>query len=767
MDVFTSITINYLPKARVLANSLKKFHPEWKLHLVICDAIADSKNTKVELDANLFDRVVWLEDLDIPDLQAWIYKHSVVELCTAIKGYYLQRLAKEGAEKIIYIDPDIVVFNNLGPLERLLDENAILLIPHLLDYTNDPRSIRDNEIMGTLRHGTFNFGFLGVNPTRKEGIRFTEWWSRRLLDHCYADYENGLFTDQKWGDLIPSFFEDYHIVRDPGYDVASWNLDCRQISIDKKGQILINENYPLRFYHFTGYDSGAGLSVIRQLTEKGSNDIVNELWGWYNHQLLVNGQIELGKKKCIYDYYDDGKEICKEERITYRSRPDLQIRFKNPYNTKRRFENYRAWWESEYPELAAKNTKTDGKRKHSEHSENGLLTSLTDAKSVAADIYSQLVDNEKIGQSEEYVPLSSEAVSGANAPVRLISFYLPQFHPIPENDTWWGKGFTEWNNVTRAIPQFPGHYQPHLPGELGFYDLRLEEVQYRQIELAKQYGIYGFAFYYYWFAGRRILEFPINRFLNNKGMDFPFCLIWANENWTKRWDGLEKDILLQQDHTPETDAAFIKDLDPFLRDERYIRINDRPVIIVYRANIMPNAINTANIWREYCLKNHLGNPYLIAAQTFGFYEPQFIGFDAAVQFPPHNQLYHPRFNITSQIKKANPDNKSLIFSYPEVVKFKENDREDVPYRLFKTVFPNWDNEPRKPGRSTIFAGSTPELYKRWLRNECRWTIENNPAEERFVFINAWNEWAEGAHLEPDRRFGYAYLQATMDVMRSL
>ncbi len=335
MDVFTSITLNYLPKARILARSLKQFHPDWIFHLVICersDAYNRSTNSIV-LERNLFDHVVWLNEMDIPDLPAWIFKHTVVELCTAVKGYYLYHLAQQGAEKIIYIDPDIVIFNDLGQLDTLLEDNGILLIPHLVDFTDDPHSIMDNEINGVMRHGVFNFGFLAVNSKRQDGERFINWWWKRLYDYCYADFERGLFTDQKWGDLIPSFFEDYFIIRDPGYDVASWNLDCRQISFNSTGQLLVNGQHPLRFYHFTGYDSGAGMGVVDYLTTGGKNAVVRELWDWYNYQLTLNGHAELGKQTANCEFFENGKKISKEMRVLFRTQPDLQQRFTDPFTT--------------------------------------------------------------------------------------------------------------------------------------------------------------------------------------------------------------------------------------------------------------------------------------------------------------------------------------------------------------------------------------------------------------------------------------------------
>lgn len=335
MDVYTSITLNYLPKARILAQTIKRFHPDWVFHLVISESsnVLSNETNPIVFKKELFDHVVWINEFDIPDLPAWIFKHTVVELCTAVKGYYLHYLAQKGVDKIVYIDPDIAIFNDLSRIDELLDDNGILLIPHLVDYTDDPHSIMDNEINGVMRHGVFNFGFLGVNASRKDGARFIDWWWKRLYDYCYADYEIGLFTDQKWGDLIPSFFEDYYIIRDPGYDVASWNLDCRQISVDANGQLMINGQYPLRFYHFTGYDSGAGMGVVEHLTKGGKNPIVWELWGWYENQLQLDGHADLSNQPCTYDYFDNNIKITKQMRLMYRNNLDLQRQYSDPFST--------------------------------------------------------------------------------------------------------------------------------------------------------------------------------------------------------------------------------------------------------------------------------------------------------------------------------------------------------------------------------------------------------------------------------------------------
>lgn len=360
-----------------------------------------------------------------------------------------------------------------------------------------------------------------------------------------------------------------------------------------------------------------------------------------------------------------------------------------------------------------------------------------------------------------YVADDNYYVNYEEIPVKMVAFYLPQFHPLPENDDWWGKGFTEWTNVSKAVPQFLGHYQPHLPGELGFYDLRLPEVMKRQIELAKQYGLYGFCFHHYWFGGKRLLEKPVEMFLKDKAMNFPFCICWANENWSRRWDGSENDILIAQKHSAEDDLAFIADLSRLLKDPRYIRVNGMPLVIVYRASILPDPKKTVNRWRKYCLDNGIGEIYLVAAQSFEVVNPKSYGFDAAVEFPPH------QVRPTLQNEKNvifNSEYSGCIFDFDDLVEQYCAKKTIDSYTVFKTVCPGWDNSARKPGRGYTFHNSTPQKYSEWLEKVCAATIENNEAPEKLVFINAWNEWGEGAHLEPDKKFGYAYLAATRSVL---
>lgn len=359
-----------------------------------------------------------------------------------------------------------------------------------------------------------------------------------------------------------------------------------------------------------------------------------------------------------------------------------------------------------------------------------------------------------------YVPKTTACVDTSSLPVKVIAFYLPQFHPFPENDAWWGKGFTEWTNVTKARPQYLGHHQPRLPGELGFYDLRLPEVMRQQIGLAKQYGVTGFCFHHYWFAGKRLMERPVNNFLADRTLDIDFCLCWANENWTRRWDGSESDVLIAQNHTPEDDVAFFEDILPALKDPRYIRVDGKPLLIVYRVDLFPDALATARRWRKQAREHGFPDLYLVAARSFDIMDPRPFGFDAAVEFPPHQRVI-PEITYRKQIVNSKFSGK--IYDYNDIARQYSKAR-NTPFVNFKTVMPSWDNEARKPGKGHVFDGAEPESYALWLDSAVRATLRND-ASKRLVFINAWNEWAEGAHLEPDRLLGYAYLDATANVLR--
>jgi len=345
---------------------------------------------------------------------------------------------------------------------------------------------------------------------------------------------------------------------------------------------------------------------------------------------------------------------------------------------------------------------------------------------------------------------------------KLICFYLPQFHRTPENDAWWGEGFTEWTNVKSGQPKFEGHYQPRVPGELGYYNLLDPEVQRRQIELAKLYGIEGFCFYFYWFGGKRLLERPVENYLKDETLDLPFCLCWANENWTRRWDGLDHELLIAQDHSPEDDIACIQELARYVVDARYIRIDGKPLIVLYRPSLLPSPKETAQRWRQWCRDNGIGEIYLACTQSFEKTDPAEYGFDAAIEFPP-NACGAPEI-----AKKVFPDRRDDLKIYDAKYLLNVSERyAERPYKTFRGVCLNWDNTPRrKNDDGTVFVNGTPSLYRRWLSNAISDTQRRffNP-DERLVFINAWNEWAEGTYLEPDAGYGYAYLQATRDAVK--
>jgi hypothetical protein len=344
-----------------------------------------------------------------------------------------------------------------------------------------------------------------------------------------------------------------------------------------------------------------------------------------------------------------------------------------------------------------------------------------------------------------------------SADVRLIAFYLPQFHPIPENDRWWGPGFTEWTNVTRGRPMYAGHNQPRRPGELGYYDLRVPEVRHRQIDLARKYGIHGFCYYYYWFSGQRLLERPLELMLADRDSDFPFCICWANENWSRRWDGSEQDILMEQKHLPDDPMRFIEDLAPMLRDPRYIRVNGAPIVLVYRPDIIPGLTNVLRTWRAAAENLGIGSLHLCAVQSFGYTSSLEDGFDAMVEFPPHSIGVG---EVTERMPEVVPEFKGKIFSYADVIRYCLNQGSGIGLPVYRGLMSGWDNTARRGYNSHIFHDGTPENYEVWLRRLLDYTRRHHQGDHRLVFVNAWNEWGEGAYLEPDEQYGYGFLEAT-------
>lgn len=341
--------------------------------------------------------------------------------------------------------------------------------------------------------------------------------------------------------------------------------------------------------------------------------------------------------------------------------------------------------------------------------------------------------------------------SRAPAAGRVIAFYLPQFHPTPENDRWWGVGFTEWRNIVKAAPLFEGHEQPFLPSELGYYDLRVPEVREAQADLARHSGIDGFCYYHYWFNGTRLLHRPLDDMLDTGRPDFPFCLCWANENWTRKWDGLDRDILIAQRYSAEDDRRHLQWLARPLRDPRYIRVDGRPLLLVYRVSRLPSPAATAMTWREEARRLGLDDLFLVSVESLRHdrIDPTRIGFDASVEFQPD------WLGLGDPLLKVDPGNQ--IYSYQKLVNLALS-KPPAGYRQYPCVTPGWDNTPRRRRDAKIFTGSSPDLYERWLRASLQRAAQAGP--EPLVFVNAWNEWAEGASLEPSERWGRQYLEAT-------
>jgi hypothetical protein len=324
---FTSCNYYYMDRATVLARSIKKYHPEWSLRLLLCDH--PRALFQMDLEDSPFDEVFYLSDFDIPDIESWIFKHDVVELCTAAKGPYLQKLVDEGYSKILYFDPDTVLFSRVDDLVNRLDEKDILLTPHQLQPEQNAMGIRDNE-HGSTKWGVFNLGFLAI-ANKGDGREFAKWWGDRLLKYCYDDLAQGVFVDQKLCDQAPCFFPNMEIVRDPGCNVASWNIGGRSLAITPQGAVTVNGS-ALKFFHFTKLGPIADVMTERY----ARNQIgVYELWSWYRRQ-VENCRNPGLPQRWHWGYFSDGTAVQAETRRAYRSRPDLQRRFPNPYASRER-----------------------------------------------------------------------------------------------------------------------------------------------------------------------------------------------------------------------------------------------------------------------------------------------------------------------------------------------------------------------------------------------------------------------------------------------
>jgi hypothetical protein len=385
--------------------------------------------------------------------------------------------------------------------------------------------------------------------------------------------------------------------------------------------------------------------------------------------------------------------------------------------------------------------------------------------------------------------------------LRPIAIHLPQFHPFPENDEWWGKGFTEWTNVTKAKPLYEGHYQPQLPADLGFYDLRLADCRLEQEKLAKEYGFYGFCYYHYWFNGKLLMERPLEEKLNNPKEDFPFMLCWANENWTRIWDGGENNILMAQDYNMEDHIAHINYLMPFFKDERYIKIDGKAVFAVYRTTKIPEFDKVAEIWKQEA-KKHGVELYITRFESFGERGEEFMSenIDASIEFQPHSGLkvfndkeyqkslaskqshkslrdeismatikqsydhWSKKLKLKNTAEAENSDGK--IIEYSDFIEFdiEHGKSEKVYHKFYKCACPGFDNTARKSKNYVILKDSTPELFKHWVEEKIK-LFTPYSEEENLFFINAWNEWAEGNYMEPNRKWGRAYLEAVKDIFK--
>jgi hypothetical protein len=334
---FTSITANYLPKARVLAYSLKKHHSNCQFHLFIADKIPRSIN----LDEEPFDSIIQLCELPIANIDSWIFMHTRVELCTAVKAMaFLHIFSRYETEKVFFFDPDIVILSSIEALCSMLNDASILLTPHQTIPEQDREAVIDNEIC-SLKHGIYNLGFLGVRRGA-ESLQFLQWWQQRLHEFCYDNIPAGLFTDQRWIDLVPAFFPQLRIVRDPVYNVATWNLTHRKATGSLESGILIN-GQPLCFFHFSGIDSGEQKIMLKKYMD--NSHVLLDLHRWYIQECKKLGQRDLGSIPDIYSVYDNGQQIGKHQRLLYRTRADLQKTFPNPFSTKKKGQSYYHWYD--------------------------------------------------------------------------------------------------------------------------------------------------------------------------------------------------------------------------------------------------------------------------------------------------------------------------------------------------------------------------------------------------------------------------------------
>jgi lipopolysaccharide biosynthesis protein len=350
--------------------------------------------------------------------------------------------------------------------------------------------------------------------------------------------------------------------------------------------------------------------------------------------------------------------------------------------------------------------------------------------------------------------------------MKPVAIYLPQFHPVPENDRWWGKGFTEWTNVTKAEPLFKGHYQPRLPADLGFYDLRVIETIVDQASIAKNYGLGGFAFYHYWFKGKRLLNDPIDLILESRKPDFPFLLFWANETWSRRWLGEERDVLIAQEYSDEDDEQHASWLcEKAFSDPRYIKVNGKPVFVIYRPHDLPDINKTISIFRRVAEQKGFPGVYLVGCNAHS--SKGLSAFDNILNFEPQLGLLKDAFkdqwtfqrwrhNFSAGVNSG----KLKLYDYAEVKD--QLMKRKHPEKFIPCPFVGWDNTARRGEKGVIMINQDADHFERSLR-WAKEKVQEQPREEQLIFINAWNEWAEGNYLEPCQKFGYAFLERVRKV----
>ena len=344
---------------------------------------------------------------------------------------------------------------------------------------------------------------------------------------------------------------------------------------------------------------------------------------------------------------------------------------------------------------------------------------------------------------------------------RIIAFYLPQYHPIPENDAWWGKGFTEWTNVGKAKPLYRGHYQPRVPADLGYYDLRVPETRQAQADMARSYGVEGFMYWHYWFGGgKRLLERPFNEVLARGEPDFPFALAWANETWkgfahglTNRNTLIEQRYLGEQDYIDHFHAVL-----PAFRDRRYITVDGKPLFRVYKPLQHPDMPAFVGLWQRLARENGLPGIYFVGQADVGQEQKILrLGMDAACIFRMMECVNRRPF-----FKKAVQRIKINLFKHPRVFRYAEAARwfvgpEDARDDIIPTIYSGWDHTPRSGCEGTVFSHYTPDVFERHVEQVLR-AVENKPASLKIVFVKSWNEWGEGNYMEPDRRYGLQFLE---------